>query len=165
MNSALSRARRGPAATAARTASAATVLLVVAICACGGDDGEPADAGPPADARPVPDAALVACSVDAGCDTEPLTPVCDLERGVCVECISSSDCERAGSFGPACDETRGYCRCERDEDCEGNRNGPYCHEVDHACTCLLDQDCGSRGECELEPYLGIDVRTCRQTGE
>jgi len=148
-------------------ASVAAIMTASMFLACGGDGGEPStnDAAPPADARPHADAALVPCSVDAGCDGEALTPVCDLERGACVECFSRSDCERAGAFGPACDEMSGYCRCERDDDCAGNRNGPYCHEVTRACTCLLDQDCGPRGDCALEPYLGMDVRTCRETSE
>ncbi len=132
--------------------------------ACGGDDDDDdgaVDAGVSADARPPVDAALVACSPDAGCDGEAITPVCDLARSVCVECLASSDCDRSGSFGPSCDEGSGYCRCEDDDDCAGNSNGPYCNGDTHACTCLLDTDCESDGECQLEPYLGIDVRTCR----
>jgi hypothetical protein len=142
-------------------ALAAALLAFAAIGACGGDDDGAADAGVSADARPPADAALVACSPDAGCDGEPLTPVCDVERSVCVECLASSDCQRSGSFGPGCDEATGYCRCEDDDDCAGNANGPYCNADTHACTCLLDTDCQSDEECQLEPYLGIDVRACR----
>ena len=147
-------ARRGPCALVA-------LLALAAIGACGGDDHGAVDAGVSTDARPSPDAALVACSPDAGCDGEPLTPVCDLARSVCVECLSSSDCERGGSFGPGCEEGSGYCRCEDDGDCAGNANGPVCNDDTRACTCLLDIDCESDEECQLEPYLGIDVRTCR----
>jgi hypothetical protein len=146
---------RRPCAAALLAAAA----LAAAISACGGDDGEAADAG--ADARPTADAALVACSPDAGCDGEPLTPVCDLARSVCVECLGASDCRRSGSFGPSCEEASGYCRCESDDDCAGNANGPTCNAATHACTCLLDTDCADGEECELEPYLGLDVRTCR----
>ncbi len=147
-------ARRRPCALAA-------LVALAAIGACGGDDDGAVDAGVSADARPPADAALVACSPDAGCDGEPLTPVCDLARSVCVECLSSSDCERSGSFGPGCEEASGYCRCENDDDCAGNANGPFCNDDTRACTCLLDTDCESDEECQLEPYLGIDVRTCR----
>jgi hypothetical protein len=123
------------------------------------------DAGPPIDAREVADAARLACSADAGCDGEEMTPLCDLDRGACVECLTDGDCNRAASFGPSCDEAPGHCRCERDDDCDGNAGGPYCNTVAHACTCLLDGDCSNGQECELEPYLGRDVRTCRETSE
>jgi hypothetical protein len=145
--------------------------LVAAACAtvaCGGDDdgGPPAgDAGPAIDARPAPDAALIACSVDAGCDAETPAPLCNLERNVCVECLEHEDCDRSGSFGPRCNDEPGYCQCDDDDDCEGNPNGPWCDEIMQACTCLLDIDCASDEECELQPYLGSDVRTCRQRGD
>jgi hypothetical protein len=141
----------------------ARTFVLAAICACGG--GNDRDAGVPIDAHPTIDAAWIACAADAGCAGAPLRPVCDTERGACVECLGDGDCERAGSFGPLCDAQRGYCRCERDEDCAGNANGNTCHSVTHACTCLLDGDCANGQECQLEPYLGSDVRTCRQTSE
>ena len=147
-----------------RRALAASVALA-AISACGGDDGGAADAGVSADARQLADAALLACSADAGCGDHPLTPICHLERGVCVECLAASDCERGAAFGPDCEQATGFCRCADDDDCAGNANGPTCHAATHACTCLLDSDCASPEECELEPYLGLDVRTCRQSGE
>jgi len=152
----------------------AALLASAASSACG-DDLAALDAGAPADdARPPADAMLVGCSpggdagtedgADAGgadCAGEPLTPLCDPARNVCVECLTASDCERAGSFGPSCSGAAGYCRCEIDDDCAGNENGPYCNEDTRACTCLLDSDCADDEECELEPYLGLDVRTCR----
>jgi hypothetical protein len=137
----------------------AALFSLTAIAACGGDDDEEADAG--TDGRTPADAALVACSEDAGCGEEPLTPHCQVDRGVCVECLADGDCERGGSFGPACDQATGYCRCESDDDCAGNSNGPYCNGAARACTCLLDSDCGQDEDCALEPYLGLDVRTCR----
>jgi hypothetical protein len=150
--------RPGPAGSPLACALAALFSLA-AIGACGGDDDGATDAG--ADARTPVDAALVACSDDDGCSGQPLTPLCDVDRGVCVECQADGDCERGGSFGPACDEATGYCRCQGDDDCSGNRNGPYCDAAAHACTCLLDGDCAADEDCALEPYLGIDVRTCR----
>ena len=138
--------------------AAALLAAAAAIHACGGDDGEAVDAG--VDARPAADATLVECSADDGCTAEPLTPVCDVARSVCVECLAAGDCQRTGSFGPSCDEGSGYCRCEIDDDCAGNANGPTCNADTRACTCLLDTDCEDDEECELEPYLGLDVRTC-----
>lgn len=144
---------RWPRALAALVAAAAS-------SACG-DDLAALDAGVSPDARPQADAALIACSPDAGCADDAPTPLCDLSRNVCVECLAAGDCERERSFGPSCETGSGYCRCQTDDDCAGNGNGPYCNEDTRACTCLLDSDCGSEAECELEPYLGIDIRTCR----
>lgn len=135
------------------------VLLALAV-ACGDNQGGPADAGP-ADARHFADAARAACELDAGCADEPLTPVCDPARAICVECVEEGDCSREEAFGPRCDETAGYCQCAGESDCEGNPNGPRCHEVAHACTCIDDGDCGGSRTCEMEPYLGGGVRTCR----
>jgi len=142
----------------------AAAIAASAINACGGDNLGAIDGGPTIDARQLADAAVRACSADAGCDDTVERPVCDLERGACVECLAGTDCARSGSFGPTCNEATGTCRCDTDDDCDDNGNGPYCDERTSACTCLLDADCSS-GECELQPYLGIDVRTCRQSGE
>ena len=149
--------------------SALTIAAACATVACGGDDdgdGPPAgDAGPVVDARAMPDASLIACAVDAGCDVETPTPICNLERNVCVECREHADCDRSGSFGPRCNAEPGYCQCENDDDCEGNPNGPWCDQLMQACTCLLDIDCDEDEECEVQPYFGSDVRTCRQRGD
>lgn len=137
-------------------------LVVLALAgACGDDLGGPADAGP-ADARHFADASRAACEADAGCSDEPLTPVCDGARGICVECVAASDCERAEAFGPRCDEAAGYCQCAGEPDCAGNPNGPRCHAVAQACTCIDDGDCGGGRTCEMQPYLGGGVRTCQE---
>ncbi|HLU65647.1 MAG TPA: hypothetical protein VKZ63_05200 [Kofleriaceae bacterium] len=146
------------------TRAALALALSLALgAACGGGDGA-ADAGVIHDARAWTDAAVVACGegADAGCESVPLTPVCSAERGVCVECTSDADCAaRADALGPRCLEDPGYCQCERDEDCTGNPNGPRCHPIARACTCIDDGDCADPTTCELEPYLGAGVRTCR----
>jgi hypothetical protein len=136
------------------------LLALVLAGACGDNLAGPADGGPP-DARHFADASLALCGADAGCGGEALTPVCDTARGVCVECLDQADCARDGAFGPRCDEAAGYCQCTDESDCEGNPNGPWCHAVAHACTCLLDEDCRGDWTCEMEPYLGGGVRTCR----
>ncbi len=144
----------------------ALASLVAAISACGDGDGA-ADAAPPVDARHLSDAAVIACVGDGapGCETEPQTPICSVERNACVECLSDGDCRRDGSFGPSCSAGPGYCSCADDEDCQGSALGPTCHPIVHACTCILDQDCADGQECALEPYLGSNVRTCRRSGE
>ena len=148
-------------------ALAVALLASSAICACGDDETGVVDAGIGDDARPAIDAALIPCSADAdaGCEGAPLRPLCNLDRGACVECLGDGDCARVAAFGPACDEEAGYCQCETDDDCSGNVNGPFCHEVVRACTCLFDDDCAGDQDCKLEPYLGNDVRTCREIGE
>ena len=130
--------------------------------ACGDDLPADPDAGPVIDARRYTDADVVACAAgdpDAGCGAQALTPVCDEERGVCVECAGDGDCDRAGAFGPAC-RGDGTCACAAEADCEGNRNGPRCHEIVRACTCIDDRDCADGEDCKMEPYLGAGVRTC-----
>ena len=143
--------------------TAARALLAVACLAagCGSDGGGEDDAGPVVDARRYADADLVACGddPDAGCGAENLTPVCDLERKVCVECTGDGDCERPAAFGPEC-RPDGTCACASAADCEGNPNGPRCHEIAHACTCIDDGDCADGEDCKMEPYLGAGVRTC-----
>ena len=138
---------------------AAVVLLALA-SACGDNLGGTADAAVE-DARHFGDASRAACDSDAGCGGEPLTPVCDPARAICVECLEESDCDREAAFGPRCDEAAGYCQCADESDCEGNPNGPWCHAVARACTCIDDGDCGGDDTCEMEPYLGGGVRTCR----
>ena len=142
-----------------------TRLLVVAaavwLAACGDDDAGANDAAPIVDARRFTDADLVACGddPDAGCGAEELTPICDPDRGACVECAGDGDCERPRAFGPEC-RPGGTCACETEADCEGNPNGPRCHEVVDACTCIDDDDCEDGEDCKMEPYLGAGVRTC-----
>lgn len=136
-------------------------LVVLAVAgACGDNLGGRADAAVE-DARHFADASRAACEPDAGCSGEPLTPVCDPARAICVECVEESDCDRQEAFGPRCDEGAGYCQCGGESDCEGNPNGPWCHVVARACTCIDDGDCGGAWTCEMEPYLGGGVRTCR----
>jgi hypothetical protein len=137
------------------------VLALAGAWACGDNLGDGvADAGP-ADARHFADANRAACGPDAGCSGEPLTPVCDEGRGICVECVEESDCDREESLGPRCAEAAGYCQCGADEECADNPNGPWCHAVASACTCIDDGDCTGGRTCEMEPYLGGGVRTCQ----
>ena len=139
---------------------AAALLALACACACGDNLGGPPDGGA-ADARNFADASRAACGADAGCAGEPLTPVCDLDRSICVECVEEADCEREDALGPRCAEAAGYCQCSEEEDCASNPNGPRCHPVASACTCIDDGDCSGDRTCEMEPYLGGGVRTCR----
>jgi hypothetical protein len=152
-------------------------LVLAGLLGCG-DNIAGFDGGPPIDARQFGDAALVACGPldppagDAGadggsppatCEGQERRAVCDAERGVCVECIDDGDCGD-DALGPRCEDGNGTCTCTGDEACAGNRNGPTCHGLVRACTCLLDRDCEEPRTCELEPYLGAGIRTCREPG-
>jgi hypothetical protein len=146
----------------ARALMALVVTAAWLTAGCGDDLGRAADAGTIFDAVRYTDADVVICSPgdgDAGCGEQALTPVCDEERGVCVECSGDADCDRAGAFGPEC-RAGGTCACASDAECDGNSNGPRCHEVVRACTCIDDGDCDDGEDCKMEPYLGAGVRTC-----
>jgi hypothetical protein len=137
------------------------VAIVAWLAACG-SDGASTDATPPADARFFADAAIVPCSEEDACPSDGRRPICDLERGRCVECRADADCEGAGSHGPVCDALAGACTCAVDDDCEGRATGPVCHEGARACGCRFDDECTLDDRtCELDPYLGADVRSCR----
>jgi hypothetical protein len=140
------------------TVAVTLVALLAVACSCGGDDAT-VDAGIPDDARRFADAAVISCAVDAGCPAG-RRAVCDLDRGACVECLGETDCASTAALGPACDEDTGRCVCAGDADCAGQASGPLCHQIARACTCRLDDECDGDTTCELEPYLGLGVRTC-----
>jgi len=95
-----------------------------------------------------------ACGEQDPC--EGALPVCDLERGYCVECLGDIDCapdqtcsddlcvfwcsdDEACPEGSHCDESTGQCadiECSGDTDCAG---GFQC--VDHACVAIDDIIC------------------------
>lgn len=133
-------------------------LIALALVACGDDLPSGIDAGIPVDARDFADAALVACGDDAAC-VDPRRPVCDVDRGVCAECAVDADCQRPDALGPRC-RADGACVCQGDDDCDGRPSGPACHATADACTCRIDDDCAGETTCELDPYLGVGVRTC-----
>jgi hypothetical protein len=148
---------------AGRQPARLAALIALALLACGGDDAGAIDAGAPLDARRFADAAAIACAIDAGCPAG-RQPVCDLERGACVECTGDADCAAPGALGPRCDEAPGYCTCAGDDDCAGSASGPRCDGAVKACTCRLDAECPDGSTCELDPYLGVGLRTCVASG-
>jgi hypothetical protein len=140
-----------------------SLLFLLPLSACGDDGGgDSIDAAPPVDARFLTDAARQSCSTEMNpCADLDFETVCDTERAYCVECVEATDCAPAQTFGPLCNETDGTCRCGQDNDCQGRESGGYCHRIVGACGCLTVDDCPEGAACEIEPYLGTGIRTCR----
>jgi hypothetical protein len=87
-----------------------------------GTDSAPSSDGPSADADAVADAdaavQAISCSTTADCADAGTTPLCDKEAGVCVQCLSATDCS-AG-------------------------NTPHC--IGNVCiACVTNADCGDGG--------------------
>jgi len=92
------------------------------------------------------------CGVDTGCDSDdycinkdPSKPACNINSGICYECINDSYC----SNGEKCDLDRYICgnaddlTCQSDEDCGLNRK---C-QPDGTCVSIFGRECGSDGDC------------------
>lgn len=80
---------------------------------------------------------------------DPKKPFCDLEGGVCAECVAKEDC---GSNG-VCDVDAGVCvDCVEDLDCP-NAEAPACDPATKTCGCTEHDQCPATA-CEL------DVGTC-----
>lgn len=151
----------------------ATIALVAALVACGGDEPSAPDSGPPdwwsdtsVDTRPVPDVAHEPDPepevVDAPSeDVRPDVPRSD--DG--APCATSDDCT-GGVCLPDPEWYSGYCTtrpCRSDRDCSGD--GVICAPLgdDKACLapCILDADCRPRYDCVLAE--GRRERVCVPT--
>lgn len=138
------------------------LVVIFLLAACGATDDPASDAGRE-DARFLADARVLSCSaeMDTCAESSDFARLCDTSRGRCVECLEAEDCAADDAFGPACDVEAGACRCDADEACQGNANGTSCHPIARSCSCIDASNCGEGEACELEPYLGAGVRTCR----
>ncbi len=167
------------------------LLGVLAVTsACGDDDDVAAiDAGVTIDAPAVPDASAadagpectsfldcedplkLECDVDAGvcvqcleddhCDLYFFTHVCDVPARGCVECLTTADCEAdPTALGTTCNEATKFCTCAGPADCADNPNGAVCDVDLSACSCETVDDCGPGQTCEPSDYLGEGKRTC-----
>ncbi len=108
-----------------------------------------ADAPPAGDSDGVQADAAVATSCDAGCSAP--TPFCDLAQGVCVACLTSASCDKAGQ---RCIE--GTCvdaePCISDKACVA-KNG-VCDPIGGVCVdCLTAVDCGEAEACVAKVCL------------
>jgi hypothetical protein len=83
------------------------------------------------------------CAGDAGA---PGYDVCDTATGLCVECVTDSDCTDPNNR--VCDPTTNLCLpCRTSADCAQNVDGPVCGDLGQytagigMCGCLVDSDC------------------------
>jgi hypothetical protein len=120
-----------------------------------------------------------ACTQDSDCQGMPRRGVnarCDVESGVCAECVDDADC---GDDQPLCDTVAGRCaECRSDMDCPAAR--PICHFAQGTCQecvvdgqCASDELCGMNGRCAFGcnadgdcdgdlPYCDVERGECVQ---
>jgi hypothetical protein len=139
------------------------------------------------------------CSIgDAGADAGPAGPdcrlpdspcdapyVCDLDTGVCVECLEDSECSGAAPVGDAgaanvCDKVRHECvQCLVNDNCLATGDTPICKldmsdSTRNECVqCLAERDCGGATpacdvntnecttRCTTQEECGGDKRFCK----
>lgn len=66
----------------------------------------------------------VLCTANSDCQWTLFTPVCDPEAGICVECLTNTDCEESPlTLSVRCNTGLKSCLCESDEHC---REGTIC---------------------------------------
>jgi len=74
--------------------------------------------------------------------------VTDPASGMCVECLSDSDCQaNPGALGSVCDIYSGYCECYDDDDCAGKQSGSKCKKSELVCGCWDDGHCAGGHAC------------------
>lgn len=93
------------------------------------------------------DVSLPPCTQDLDCFSRD-TPLCNLETGLCVECLGPEHCVEGWACDPA-----GFCRdaCEVDADCEGSSGQTLCDPKTGFCVqCIDASDCAPEEYCEPE---------------
>lgn len=88
------------------------------------------------------------CQRNADCVEDPAGPICNLETGECVSCLSVEDPAADCGIGAWCHPV-GQCEvgCTGDADCPGP--GTLCDAASHTCVgCLDDGDCPAGSVCE-----------------
>lgn len=120
-----------------------------------GQDRKEGGTSPAVDAAgtPVP---FGPCAASTNC--APPTPVCDLEVGTCVECVTSAECD----LGNVCAHELRTCvpRCRSDADCVGSGR-PTCAISSGVCVeCTNDTGCSGS-----TPFCNMDYGTCQQCRE
>lgn len=164
-------------------------LVVLAVLAAACSDGKLDLREPTPDGGSTGGAAGAAGSVDAGQDAGDAGgctssaqcagehPFCDLNSGICVDCLNSSHCSPGQACNPltyrcakacsgdpdcasidkVCDTTLGVCvQCRNDNDCAGGE--PYCVPGGICEECRNDADCTEPGT----PYCPKGRYECSQ---
>jgi len=91
------------------------------------------------------------CDIDSGCDSNqycidknPDKPACNMNSGICYECIKNENCT---------DNTKPYCNTLRH----------ICQSTESDDICMTDSDCGINKRCDIEvsPHECVDMlETC-----
>jgi hypothetical protein len=107
-------------------------------------EGGVADTSPPADAESgVP---AMPCAKATDCPATSTTPICDTDAGVCVQCVSASDCSKGGSSTPHCVNNVCYA-CLTSADCgDAGSLGMTCNRFIPRCAsiCTMGSMCASQ---------------------
>lgn len=88
------------------------------------------------------------CGSNNDCAHNPSTPVCDVETGTCLGCLTEADCD----IGELCVENGcqapAISGCEDSDDCTLDQL-PFCYEPAARCvSCLFDSDCDTGEVCD-----------------
>jgi hypothetical protein len=145
--------------SAGKTASAgsAGLMIVDPTGGAGGGGGTGAGAGA---GSPTAGGDRGECQTSAQCALP--FPYCLTSRGVCVECLSRSNC--SGTGRNFCDLASNTCAvCLMDANC--SHTAPYCATAIGACVeCLSNENCGTDDlVCDRETYHC--VKSCRQNSD
>jgi len=117
-----------------------------------------------------PNNQCVPCSLSTDCEGSPYGPVCDLEFGVCVECVDNTMCD--DPVLNMCDTTRGVCvECEVSFDC-ADAAAPACSTDGMGrLTCQSHDECmgddsrdstgddGPAAATDITPAMGMTTTT------
>jgi hypothetical protein len=96
-------------------------------------------------------AAPISCATDAGACAATATPVCDEEAGVCVQCLSASDCPSKTNIPHCVDNV--CMACMDDLDCnDGGEGSRVCNKAIPRCATRCDQDSSACDNLGPLPY-------------
>jgi hypothetical protein len=91
---------------------------------------------------------LIGCSQTLTCTQFFVAPICDISRGVCVDCLTGDDCKGKSLFGVPIELCRrGFCvQCEEEADCADSKR--HCQTREGICMeCLKPEHCPTGLQC------------------
>lgn len=115
------------------------VVMVMTLRRLQGTAGTAGTGGAP------PDELLPPCNSDKDCT--PIGLLCDIQRGVCVQCLNDTDCGEYQSCESG--ECATYTHCLNSLDCTGEADGKtVCDLTQNRCVeCILPTDCPPNHDC------------------